>query len=62
MVAVCHAACALTSINGLISLMTGFDISNALVATVLFVLALYGGYFLVTYQTSKAMVLRPAMR
>ena len=61
-VAVCHAACALTSINGLISLTTGFDISNALVATVLFVLALYGGYFLVTYQTSKAMVLRPAMR
>lgn len=61
-VAVCHAACALTSINGLISLMTGFDISNALVATVLFVLALYGGYFLVTYQTSKAMVLRPALR
>ena len=61
-VAVCHAACALTSINGLISLATGFDISNALVATVCFVVVLYGGYFLLTYQTSKAMVLRPALR
>lgn len=61
-VAVCHAACALTSINGLISLATGFHISNALVATVCFVVALYGGYFLLTYQTSKAMVLRPALR
>lgn len=61
-VAVCHAACALTSINGLISLATGFDVSNALVATVCFVVALYGGYFLLTYQTSKAMVLRPALR
>lgn len=61
-VAVCHAACALTSINGLISLATGFDVSNVLVATVCFVVALYGGYFLLTYQTSKAMVLRPALR
>ncbi|WP_417137603.1 FtsX-like permease family protein [Paratractidigestivibacter faecalis] len=61
-VAVCHAACALTSINGLISLATGFDVSNALVATVCFVVALYGGYFLLTYQTSKAMVLRTALR
>ena len=61
-VAVCHAACALTSINGLISLATGFDVSNALVATVCFVVALYGAYFLLTYQTSKAMVLRPALR
>lgn len=61
-VAVCHAACALTSINGLVALTTGFDISNALVTTVCFVVALYGGYFLLTYQTSKAMVLRPAMR
>lgn len=61
-VAVCHAACALTSINGLISLATGFDVSNALVATVCFVVALYGGYFLLTYQTSKAMVLWPALR
>ena len=61
-VAACHAACALTSINGLISLATGFDVSNALVATVCFVVALYGGYFLLTYQTSKAMVLRPALR
>ena len=61
-VAVCHAACALTSINGLVSLVTGFHVSNALVATVCFVVALYGGYFLLTYQTSKAMVLRPALR
>ena len=61
-VAVCHAACALTSVNDVVLLLTGFDIGHALVVTVAFVVALYGGYFLVTYETSKAMVLRPAER
>ena len=61
-VAVCHAACALTSVNDVVLLLTGFDIGHALVVTVAFVVVLYGGYFLVTYETSKAMVLRPAER
>ena len=61
-VAVCHAACALTAVNDVVLLLTGFDIGHALVTTVAFVVALYGGYFLVTYETSKGMILRPAER
>ena len=61
-VAVCHAACALTTINDVVALTVGYDISNALLATVAFVVVLYGGYFIVTYETSKGMILRPAMR
>ena len=57
-VAVCHAACALTTINEVVSLTVGYDISNALLATVGFVVVLYGGYFLVTYETSKGIILR----
>ena len=57
-VAVCHAACALTTVNDVVSLLTGYDIGSALVATVCFVVLLYGGYFLVTYETSKGIVLR----
>ena len=57
-VAVCHAACALTAVNDVVSLLTGYDIGSALVATVCFVVLLYGGYFLVTYETSKGIVLR----
>lgn len=57
-VAVCHAACALTTINDVVSLTVGYDISNALLATVAFVVVLYGGYFLVTYETSKGIILR----
>lgn len=61
-VAMCHAACALTTVNDVVLLITGFDIREALIATVAFVVALYGGYYLVTYETSKGMILRPAMR
>lgn len=57
-VAVAHAAVALSVVNDIVSLATGFQIGTALIVTVGFVVGLYGGYFLVTYLTSKSMLLR----
>lgn len=57
-VALCHAAVALSVVNDIVALLTGYQIGTALVGTVCFVVALYGGYFLVTYLTSRNMVAR----
>lgn len=57
-VAVAHAAVALSVVNDIVSLLTGFQIGTALVGTVCFVVVLYGGYFLVTYLTSRSMIVR----
>ena len=57
-VAVAHAAVALSVVNDIVALLTGFQIGTALVGTVAFVVALYGGYFLVTYLTSRGMLSR----
>lgn len=57
-VALCHAAVALSVVNDIVALLTGYQIGTALVGTVCFVVALYGGYFLVTYLTSRNMVSR----
>lgn len=57
-VAVAHASVALRVVNDIVELLTGFQIGTALVGTVAFVVVLYGGYFLVTYQTSKGIILR----
>lgn len=57
-VAVAHATVALSVVNDIVALLTGFEIGTALVVTVVFVVVLYGGYFLVTYLTSRGIVLR----
>ena len=57
-VAVTHAAVALSVVNDIVALLTGFQIGTALAGTVVFVVALYGGYFLVTYLTSRGMLSR----
>ena len=57
-VAVAHAAVALSVVNDIVALLTGYQIGTALVGTVIFVVALYGGYFLVTYLTSRSMIVR----
>ena len=57
-VAVAHAAVALSVVNDIVALLTGYQIGTALVGTVCFVVVLYGGYFLVTYLTSRSMVAR----
>ena len=58
-VAVAHAAVALSVVNDIVALLTGYQIGTALVGTVCFVVVLYGGYFLVTYLTSRSMISRP---
>jgi len=55
---VAHAAVALSVVNDIVALLTGFQIGTALVGTVAFVVALYGGYFLVTYLTSRSLIVR----
>ena len=55
-VAVAHAAVALSVVNDIVALLTGYQIGTALVGTVCFVVVLYGGYFLVTYLTSRSLV------
>ena len=57
-VAVAHAAVALSVVNDIVALLTGFQIGTALAGTVTFVVALYGGYFLVTYLTSRSLIVR----
>ncbi|OUO34261.1 ABC transporter permease [Olsenella sp. An290] len=57
-VAVAHAAVALSVVNDIVALLTGFQIGTALVGTVCFVVVLYGGYFLVTYLTSRSILAR----
>ncbi len=57
-VAVAHAAVALSVVNDIVALLTGYQIGTALVGTVCFVVALYGGYFLVTYLTSRSLIVR----
>ncbi|MBM6775606.1 FtsX-like permease family protein [Olsenella profusa] len=57
-VAVAHASVALSVVNDIVELLTGFQIGTALVGTVCFVVALYGGYFVVTYLTSRSMIVR----
>ena len=49
---------ALSVVNDSVALLTGFQIGTALVGTVAFVVVLYGGYFLVTYLTSRNMIVR----
>ena len=57
-VAVAHAAVALSVVNDIVALLTGYQIGTALVGTVCFVVVLYGGYFLVTYLTSRGILAR----
>lgn len=57
-VAVAHATVALSVVNDIVEALTGYQIGTALVGTVIFVVALYGGYFLVTYLTSRNVIAR----
>ncbi len=61
-VAIAHASVALYVVSDIVVVITGYDIGGALAATVAFVVALYGGYFAVTYLTSKGMLLRSGLR
>lgn len=57
-VALCHAAVALSVVSDVVELLVGSDIGSSLAGTACFVVALYGGYFLLTYRTSCGFILR----
>lgn len=53
-----RVAVALSVVSDVMMLTTGYQIGTALAVSLGFVIVLYGGYFLVTYLTSKGMLLR----
>ena len=57
-VALCHAACALYVVNDTLTSLLGNAATSLFVVTAGFVVVLYGGYFFLTYKTSKDVVLR----
>lgn len=57
-VALCHAACALYVVNDTLTSLLGNVATSLFVVTAGFVVVLYGGYFFLTYKTSKDVVLR----
>ena len=57
-VAVAHAAVALASVNEVVELMTGVQVASSLLPTAVFLVVLYGGYYLVTVRTARSMLER----
>lgn len=57
-VALCHAARALYVVNDILASLLGNVATSLFVVTAGFVVVLYGGYFFLTYKTSKDVVLR----
>ncbi len=60
-VALCHATCALYVVNDTIVGLFGCSMTDAFLLTAAFVLVVYGGYFALTYKTSKEIVLSPSL-
>ncbi len=60
-VALCHATCALYVVNDAIVGLFGYSMTDAFLLTAAFVLVVYGGYFALTYKTSKEIVLSPSL-
>ncbi len=57
-VALAHATCALYVVNDTLASLLGNVATSSFVVTGAFVAVLYGGYFLLTYKTSKDVILR----
>ncbi len=57
-VALAHATCALYVVNDTLASLLNNVATSSFVVTAGFVVVLYGGYFLLTYKTSKDVVLR----
>ncbi|MDD3187739.1 MAG: ABC transporter permease [Bacilli bacterium] len=55
-VAIFHAYFGLKELNGVIKLLGNIDLSNNLILTTLFIVVIYGGYFLATYIVSKRII------
>lgn len=55
-VALFHAAVGLTEINSLIKMFADIKIGKSLLLTSIFIVLIYGGYFLATYKISKRII------
>lgn len=55
-VALFHAAVGLTEINSLIKMLADIKIGKSLLLTSIFIVLIYGGYFLATYKISKRII------
>lgn len=56
-VAIIHAFFGLREINGIIQILASIDLASNILKTSLFIVFIYGGYFLATYLCSKKIVL-----
>ncbi|MCR5630635.1 MAG: ABC transporter permease [Atopobiaceae bacterium] len=57
-VASAHAFVALSIVADVVSIVGGINIASSLVGTIALVLAVYGGYFLLTYFTARSIIFR----
>lgn len=55
-VALFHAAVGLTEINSLIKMLADIKVGKSLLLTSIFIVIVYGGYFLATYKISKRII------
>ncbi len=55
-VALFHAAVGLTEINSLIKMLANIKVGKSLLLTSIFIVLVYGGYFLATYKISKRII------
>ena len=55
-VALFHAAVGLTEINSLLKMFADIKIGKSLLLTSIFIVLIYGGYFLATYKISKRII------
>ena len=49
---------ALSIVADVVSIVGGIDIASSLIGTIALVLAVYGGYFLLTYFTARSIIFR----
>lgn len=56
LVGVVHSLVGLKEINRLVQLLGAIDVTKSIILVTLFIVVLYGGYFMVTYLTSKRLI------
>lgn len=58
LLAIIHSIVGLTAANDVIKIMGQMDVASSVIATVIFVIAVYGTYFVITYVSSKNIINR----
>ena len=56
LVGVIHSLVGLKEINRLVNLLGAVDVTQSIILVTLFIVVLYGGYFMITYLTSKRLI------